>query len=124
MSAATGTIGKTAAPSEVRAWARENGHTVGDRGKMPPAVIAAFNKAHPRRKYDEGKHVPLVKVTGVRQDKNGRKRAVTQNVNYTEVRAAAQAAGVPVGERGRIPSTVLSAFVAGPEALKALAAGS
>ena len=30
----------------VRAWARENGHEVSDRGRVPGAVLAAYDAAH------------------------------------------------------------------------------
>lgn len=32
--------------NEVRIWARENGHDVSDRGRVPNTVIAAYDKAH------------------------------------------------------------------------------
>ncbi|MGO2943893.1 MAG: histone-like nucleoid-structuring protein Lsr2 [Brevibacterium aurantiacum] len=32
--------------SAVRAWARENGHTVPDRGRVPNAVLDAYEAAH------------------------------------------------------------------------------
>ena len=31
---------------EIRSWARENGHVVNDRGRIPSAVIEAYEKAH------------------------------------------------------------------------------
>jgi hypothetical protein len=34
-------------PAEVRAFARENGLTVGSRGRFSPQVVAAFLSAHP-----------------------------------------------------------------------------
>jgi hypothetical protein len=33
--------------SEIRSWARENGLTVSDRGRVPATVIAAYRSAHP-----------------------------------------------------------------------------
>ena len=30
----------------VRAWARENGHTLGDRGRIPSPIIEAYNATH------------------------------------------------------------------------------
>lgn len=38
----------SAAPSnaEVRSWARKNGLTVSDRGKVPASVLSAYRKAH------------------------------------------------------------------------------
>ena len=32
--------------AELRSWARENGHTVNDRGRVPAAVMAAYRQAH------------------------------------------------------------------------------
>lgn len=37
-----------AATNEVRAWARENGFTVGDKGKLKAEVKEAFTKATKR----------------------------------------------------------------------------
>jgi hypothetical protein len=33
-------------PSDVRAWARANGFTVSDRGRVPSEVVAAYEAAH------------------------------------------------------------------------------
>ena len=33
-------------PSEVKAWARSNGYTVADRGRVPAAIREAFEAAH------------------------------------------------------------------------------
>jgi len=33
-----------ATAADVRAWANENGHTVGVRGRIPAPIIAEFNK--------------------------------------------------------------------------------
>jgi hypothetical protein len=35
------------ATSTIRAWARANGYTVGDRGRLSKALILAFHEAHP-----------------------------------------------------------------------------
>ncbi|WP_456093719.1 histone-like nucleoid-structuring protein Lsr2 [Nocardioides jensenii] len=43
-SASSGATGSNAA--EVRAWARENGHDVPDRGRIPADVRAAYTAAH------------------------------------------------------------------------------
>lgn len=32
---------------EIRAWARANGHTIGERGRIAASIIAAYNAAHP-----------------------------------------------------------------------------
>lgn len=104
---------RLSSPADVRAWARENGMTVGERGKLPPEVIKEFNKAHKNAPYKQAEFVPTVNVRGVRVV-NGRKVPIQQNVNLTEVRAAAAAAGVEIGARGRIPADILSAYVADP----------
>lgn len=41
-------VESTDAPSnaEVRAWARENGFTISDRGRVPASVMTAFRNAH------------------------------------------------------------------------------
>jgi hypothetical protein len=36
----------TVSNAELRSWARENGQTVSDRGRVPAAVIAAYRQAH------------------------------------------------------------------------------
>lgn len=40
-------------PSEVRAWARDNGLKVPDRGRLRPEVWAAWHQAHPSARADE-----------------------------------------------------------------------
>jgi hypothetical protein len=32
--------------AEIRAWARENGHTVSERGRIPTSVLKAYRAAH------------------------------------------------------------------------------
>lgn len=34
------------APADVRAWARENGHEVPDRGRIPAELVDAYREAH------------------------------------------------------------------------------
>ena len=34
------------APREIRAWAAENGYTVSERGRVPAAVLEAYDAAH------------------------------------------------------------------------------
>ncbi len=38
--------GKAPAAPELRSWARRQGYQVGDRGRMPAAVLAAYREAH------------------------------------------------------------------------------
>lgn len=109
---------KNVPASEVRAWLRENAETAGvpapgTRGKLSEAQIDAFKKANKGKTFEHTAFKPVRKVTGVRVNANGRKQPVTMNVNLPEVRREAIKAGIPLGDRGRIPQTVLSAFVAG-----------
>lgn len=98
----------SASPADVRAWAADNGFTVGKRGKFSRDLISAYNKAH-GLKYRQGEHVPTVKVSA----KPAKGRTVTRTVNVAQVRAAAAEAGVPVGKRGRISPEVMQAYVLG-----------
>ena len=41
-----GAAGGGAAAKEIRAWARDNGHTVPERGRIPADVRAAYEAAH------------------------------------------------------------------------------
>lgn len=36
----------TVGQAQIRSWARENGHTVSDRGRLPAAVLAAYRDAN------------------------------------------------------------------------------
>lgn len=105
---AANTLKVSASPADVRAWAKDNGFTPGDRGKFSQALISAYNKSH-GLKYRQGQHVPTVKVSA----KPAKGRTVTRTVNMAQVRAAALAAGVPVGKRGRIDAKVIDAYVLG-----------
>ncbi|WP_029151221.1 histone-like nucleoid-structuring protein Lsr2 [Microbacterium indicum] len=39
-------LGKVRDLSAVRKWAREQGHTVSDRGRVPEAILEAYDAAH------------------------------------------------------------------------------
>jgi hypothetical protein len=45
-SSGSGSNGSGPNPREVRDWARSNGYTVSERGRVPADVIAAFEAAH------------------------------------------------------------------------------
>jgi hypothetical protein len=98
---------------EVRAWAAKRGIEVAAHGRLSAEVVAAFNKAHKVRQYVVTRHQParVVKVSGLRK-KGNRSIPVTLNTTYPEVRAWAFTKGYTLGERGRIPATVLSEFAA------------
>ncbi len=37
---------RSASPAQIREWAREQGHTVSATGRIPSAVVAAYQEAH------------------------------------------------------------------------------
>ena len=41
-----GTRGKSSNLAAIRAWAKDNNHKVSERGRIPAAVIAAYEAAH------------------------------------------------------------------------------
>ncbi|MBD8078168.1 exonuclease domain-containing protein [Cellulosimicrobium arenosum] len=45
-------------PAQIRAWARENGHTVNDRGRLPLDVVHAYHAAAGSRPDDDARRVP------------------------------------------------------------------
>lgn len=56
------TPARTASPSQIRAWALANGHTVGVRGRLPNDVIEAFDLAH----FDTARRFALLDARGSR----------------------------------------------------------
>lgn len=44
--ARSGSSGDRQRVQDMRAWAKSNGHTVSDRGRIPGSVVAAYNAAH------------------------------------------------------------------------------
>jgi hypothetical protein len=105
---AVASVKVTATPAEVRAFARAQGLPVGKRGRFAPSLVKAFNDASPV-KYVEAGHVPAREVTVTAANH----RKVTRRVNPAQVRAAAKAAGIEVGARGRLPREVINRFVLG-----------
>lgn len=105
----TPAIRVSASPKAVRAWAESVGAIpAGQRGRLGADVIAAYN-AKNGLKHTEKAFVKTLVVKA----KPAKGRTVTKRVSVPDVRAAAKAAGINVGERGRIPQTVLSAYVLG-----------
>lgn len=103
------TVHVSASPTQVRVWAIDNGLILaGQRGRLGAEVIKFYNAAH-ALKHTEHTFVKTVKVSA----KPAKGRTVTRTVNVSQVRAAARAAGVEVGARGRLPKSVLDAAVLG-----------
>lgn len=98
-------------PTEVRGFARSKGLPTGSRGQFRAEVIKAFNKGRKKDKqYDPHKvYAPHVVCVGKAPGRPPRRVTVAVPV----LRAAAQAAGVQIGERGRIPESVKQAYALG-----------
>ena len=47
--AGTGTARSKEQTQAIRAWAKKNGHDVSDRGRIPTAVVEAFEAAHAKK---------------------------------------------------------------------------
>lgn len=116
---------KIVTAATVRTWAKSTdlstveglpaGHVIARQGRLHPSLVKAFNAAHKgKAEHVQGTKIPkTVKVTTVRVSEKGRKTPVTKNVVVSEARAAALAAGVQVGKRGRVTPQVLAAFATG-----------
>jgi len=105
---AVASVKVTAAAAEVRAFARATGRSVGERGRFAPSLVEAFN-AQAEVPYVEGGHVHTVEIEAT--SKNHRK--IVRKVSPAAVRAAARAAGIEVGEQGRLPREVFERYVLG-----------
>lgn len=101
-------VAKFAPASAVREFARQNDIEVGARGLFSTELVKAFNAKSPV-KYRKGAYVPTVTVKA----KPAKGRTVERRVNVAQARAAALAAGVPVGARGRLPQSVLADYALG-----------
>jgi hypothetical protein len=86
-SVSPGLIG-AAKTSAVRAWAREHGYKVPDRGRISADIVSAYQAL--------GKHVPVPKGRG----------------NQAAIRTWAQANGYDVAARGRLRPEVVEAYEA------------
>jgi hypothetical protein len=51
--------------ADIRAWAKQHGITVNDRGRIPAQVVEAYEANDPSRAKDSGKAVPQTKFQGV-----------------------------------------------------------
>jgi len=106
---------KTSSSDVVRAWAVDNGYPdmAGKRGRIKNEVIEKFNEANKAAPYATGGKETTVKVTAMVENSKGGKTPRTRQVVVSEVRTAALDAGVKVSPSGRLPDSVMEAFVAG-----------
>jgi hypothetical protein len=115
---------KIVTASVVREWAKgtdltqieglpEN-YQIGTRGRLHPAIRAAFDKAHKGVRYEVGhKEAKTVQVTTFKTNSKGGKTPIRKKVDVAMARAAAKKAGLPVGERGMPNKAILMAFARG-----------
>ena len=103
-------MSKFATATDVRTFATDNGFEVKARGALPKPVIAAFNKANPRRKF-VGKREPILTLTA----KPAKGRTKTRKATAAEVRAFAVEHGLAKAGRGRLSDEAKRAFVLGVE---------
>lgn len=99
---------------DVRAWGRNKGFTVADRGRLSHELIVAFNKGRKNTFVQTHAPVPqpITVVVGSTQTKGGRTKPVTETVTAAPIRAWARERGIDLGNRGRIPASVVEAFAA------------
>lgn len=97
-------------PATVRAYFDSIGEPIAPTGRISAASTKVYNKANPGKRYvPAGYAGKAFKVTA----KPVKGRSVTKVVVEREVRAAALAAGVKVGERGALTPQVREAYVLG-----------
>lgn len=114
---------------ELRAWAKDNGHKVADRGRIPAAVVEAFHAAKSAitetiAPETAPSKAPAGKAPAKAPARRApAKKAPTKNAesapkrNLDEVRAWAKGNGHKVADRGRIPAAVVEAFRAATAAV-------
>jgi len=95
--------------SKVRAWARDNGIAVGDRGRFAPSLLAAY-AAQDASLFTV--KAPVVKVAKAPKAVEVKVQPVQAQVNAKDVRAWAKGNGHEVAERGRVHASVIAAYLA------------
>jgi hypothetical protein len=78
----------------VRAWARENGYQISDRGRIPAEVTEAYSAAHASGKA-AAKKAPAKKTPAKKAAKAPAKKAAATKAPVKTVAAPAEAAEVP-----------------------------
>ena len=101
---------RSVSPAAVRAYFDSIEQPIAPTGRISAESTKVYNRANPGKRYvPAGYAGKTFKVTA----KPPKGRSVTKVVVEREVRAAALAAGVPVGERGALPKPVREAYVLG-----------
>jgi hypothetical protein len=126
--ATSGTAPKRGDLGAVRAWARETGQKVSERGRIPGNLLTAYDAAHnpasapsePAESPAAAEAAPEVAAASTKAPKapRGRRPAASKPSSGTTakrgdlgaVRAWARESGRTVSERGRIPGDLLAAY--------------
>lgn len=103
-----------ATAAQVREWAAENGfETKAGPGRLPKAVIEAFNEGRKKSERYAGPQPTKVVVSA----KPAKGRTKRKTATTDEIRAFAVANGMSKpGQRGRFSQEILRAFVLGLDA--------
>lgn len=102
---------RNATGDQVRAWAKEQGIEVGERGRFAQSLQDAFNKAHKgQARYAPG-NVKMVDLkVSVTSQKTGKVRKEMKSFTPDEVRdLARETEGLTVPSRGPFSKAVLAA---------------
>jgi hypothetical protein len=99
---AEGWLERRAHNAVVRQWANEHGYEVGELGRIPAAVVAAYDARDQAPPTERG-----VALSEAPQPANG---GVDPLAFSSEVRRWAQTNGHQVGERGRMSAGVVAAY--------------
>lgn len=104
---------RQASADEVKAWAADNGFTVKPgRGRMPLAVVNAFNEAHGKGRKRKAQYVLGSKVQTEREyvytTAKGRKGKFSAQPQ--DIRAWAQEQGLTTAVRGKFSQDILDAY--------------
>lgn len=101
---------QSVSPATVRSYFAAQGTPIASTGRIKDSDVKAYNKANKGRPYRPTEYKGETVTVTAKPEKG---RSVTRKVYVSEVRAAALAAGVKVGERGRLPKGVAEAHVLG-----------
>ena len=111
--------GKRSDLSAVRAWARATGRPVSERGRVPAALLSAYDAVQngaPSAALSDEPAAAESPSTTARKRGGGRRPAAAKSsprrANLGAVRSWARDNGYTVSERGRIPATLLAAYEA------------
>ena len=87
--------------AQIREWARQQGHQVPERGRIPAAIIAEYESAHTTRRP----------ASQANQEATARRRPSPEH-SVDTVREWARQQGYEVSDRGRIPADILAKYQA------------